>query len=221
MKTSRLLAIVAVSTIAIASSMAAQTVIPIGEFQSVETRNGAHVLVRHGNTQRVSILTGDARCASIRLADEQRLLIKKLHGCGRNQRLQIEIITPALSALAVSNGGTLQTVSAFPAIAEIDAAVDNGGTLDIRSIRADAVHASVEQGGRILTHPRSELMAAVVHGGSITYWGDVRVRKSVLHGGVVQRGTPADVDKPLSDFGHSVRPPIAPVPPVAPVPPRS
>lgn len=190
MRTVRLLAVAALSTIGVASFTAADTVIPVGTFQAVEVRNGGHVLVRHGQVQRVAILTGDARCTRVHVAGDETLAIEKLHGCGRN-RVQIEVITPRLEAVSVSNGGSLKVDDGFPAVTSIDASVEQGGTLDIRSIRADDVHATVRQGGRILTHPQRTLMAAVESGGNITYWGDPRVRKSIRAGGVVQRGTQA------------------------------
>jgi hypothetical protein len=116
--------------------------------------------------------------------------------------MEIEVITPAISAISVANGGRMQTLGAFPLQAAIEARVEQGGVLDIRSIAAEDVDASVYSGGGIFTTPRKTLTAAVESGGAITYWGDVRVKKSVRDGGVVQRGTRADAGRPLGDLGR-------------------
>jgi hypothetical protein len=214
MRTRRFLAIAVLSTIALASSGAAQTVIPVGHFRSVELHDGGDVIVRHGQTQRVTILGGNLRSTRVRLVG-QRLVIEHCKpDCPGNDQFQIEIITPELSAVSVSDGGTVRSVGAFPVQAAIEAGVEQGGTIDIRSIAADAVAASVDSGGRIFTKPRGTLSATIASGGVITYWGNVRVQRTVRDGGVVVRGTPADADQPLSKLS----PPLAAVPPIPPVP---
>ncbi len=173
--------------LALTSSAAAQTVIPVGPFRSVELRNGGHVSVRHAATQRVTLLSGSPRCARIRIEDGQRLVINNIGCHGDHQRLEVEVLTPDIAAAAVSNGGRLETAGAFPAQAALEARVEQGGMLDIRTIPADIVEASVDSGGRIFTHARQRLTAAVYSGGAITYWGDPRVSKSVRDGGAVMR----------------------------------
>jgi hypothetical protein len=216
MRMLRLLTIAVLSAIAFVSSGAAPTVIPVGQFRSVELHDGGNVIVRHGPTQRVTILMGDARYTRIRIAGGQRLVIEKCQPeCPSGYRHQIEVITPEISAISVANGGTVQSVGAFPVQATIAAAVEQGGTIDIRSIPADTVDASVHQGGRIFTHPRETLAATIASGGGITYWGDPRVKRIVRNGGAVARGTRADADKPLSEFN----PPLVPIPPIPPIPP--
>jgi hypothetical protein len=218
MRISRLLSVAVL--IAVVSSGAAQTVIPVEQFRSVELQSGGNVIVRHGKTQRVTMLEGSLRYSRVRLAAGQRLVIDKcVEKCPRHYQMQIEVITPEIAAVSVSNGGTLQSRGAFPAQAAIEAAVAQGGTIDIRSIHADAVEASVDSGGRIYTHPRKTLAATVVSGGIVTYWGNARVEKSIRDGGVVARGTAADAGKPLSELNPPlfVVPPIAPVPPIPPL----
>ena len=188
MRMLRLLTLAAVTIFAF--SGLAETVIPVGEFRWVDLDGGGQVIVRHGPVQRVTLVKGDLENTSVRIGAGQRLLIDhkgKHHRDG--YRMQIEVVTPHLTGAAVSNGGTVQVVGAFPAQASIDAAVDNGGTVDIRSIAADSVKASVNQGGRIFTTAQKSLSADVESGGAITYWGDVtHVKEAVRDGGVVQRG---------------------------------
>jgi hypothetical protein len=206
MRSLRLLTFVVLATV-LASPGAAQSVIPLGQFRSVELHNGGNVILRHGPTQRVTLLTGSLQCTQVRLADGQRLVINNGgHGrdCRRHERLRIEVITPELSAVSVSNGGTLQSIGAFPVQAAIEADVEQGGMIDIRSIAAEDVDASVHSGGRIFTNARETLTAAIDSGGGITYWGDARVRQSVRHGGAVARGRRADADRPLSELTGAV-----------------
>ena len=180
------------TTLILAVSASAQIVVPVKPFRSIELRNGGHVFIRHGSTQRVTILKGERRYSAIRVDADQRLVIDNhCDDCPRKFRLEIEVTTPELSAVAVSNGGLLQVVDAFPAQAAIDADVEQGGILDARLLPADAVEASVYSGGRISVTARQTLSAKVESGGNITYWGSPRVRESIRDGGVVEQGTPA------------------------------
>ncbi|HEU4889045.1 MAG TPA: hypothetical protein VFV49_14265, partial [Thermoanaerobaculia bacterium] len=98
MRASRLLKIAALSAV-LSSSGAAQTDIPVQQFRSIELHHGGTVIVRHGPAQRVTIRTGDLRSTRVRLATGQRLVIENCNpDCPRNYRLQMEIITPELSA---------------------------------------------------------------------------------------------------------------------------
>jgi hypothetical protein len=209
---------ITLTTFAFALSNMAQTVIPTALFRSVELRSGGHVVVRHGSAQRVTIITGDRECTRLVVDDSERLVIDNHHhDCSHDSRLRIEVVTPEISSVAVSNGGTLQAIGAFPVQSLIEAHVEQGGTIDIRSIAADSVNASVYSGGRIFTNPRETLDASVASGGIVSYWGDARVRKSIRGGGVVTRGARADAEKPLSDLAPHL-PDIPPVPPIPPIP---
>jgi hypothetical protein len=190
--------------------------ISVAAFRSVELRNGAHATVRYGPTQRVTLLRGDVDQTRITVASGDRLIIDKQcrMRCPRGYELEIEIVAPELSNITVAQGGWIQTRGSFPRQAELVATVDNGGTIDIRSMSVGSVTASVLSGGRILTRPLTTMAARVEDGGNITYWGDARVTQSIEHGGVVTRGDPVDADRPLSEWGLSIAPPSpAPTPP--------
>lgn len=222
MRMSRVLSAAVLSALALAPSVAAQTVIPLGQFHSVHLSNGGTVILRHGPVQRVTLVSGDTRFTRVRVAGGQRLVIDNRVGeCPRGYRMQLEIITPGLSAASVSNGGTIQAIGAFPAQPALDARVEQGGRLDIRAIPAETIDASVYSGGGIFIQPRQTLDGSVESGGIITYWGDPRVTRSVRDGGAVVRGKSADFDRPLSDMGHHTPAlqPVAPIPPVPPIPP--
>jgi hypothetical protein len=168
----------------------------------------------------VTLLKGDPQQASITIGDDGRLVMDHCRtDCPRRHDFEVEVVTPGLAAIAVAQGGTIQSRGEFPHQAEIVVAVSQGGTIDIRSMAVANVTASVESGGRIFVKPESALSAKVEQGGLITYWGDADVKSSVRQGGVVARGTPADADKSLAELGHELTPQLAPTPPVAPVPP--
>ena len=177
-----------------AFSGTAATVVPVGEFQSVELSNGGHVTVRYGAVQRVSLVRGDLKYTTVRLGSGQRLIIDTHERGPEGYRTEVEVVTPHLSRASVANGGILRTLGAFPAQDSIEAAVEQGGTVDIRSIPVDRVQASVDSGGRIFTTSRKSLTATVRSGGGITYWGNPTVSKSIRDGGVVTRGPAEDAD---------------------------
>jgi hypothetical protein len=190
--------------------------VEVATFRSVELRNGGKAIVRHGPTQRVTFLKGSPDCTQVTTASGDGLVIEKRKSKGDpGCELEIEILTPELARLSVAHGGTIQSRGSFPRQAEIGVTVDNGGTIDIRSMSVGSVTASVISGGRIFAQPLTVIVASVVDGGNITYWGDAPVTPSIQHGGVVERGDPSDADKPLSEFG----PAIAPVPATPALPP--
>ena len=188
----------------------------LAPFRSVELRNGGKAILRHGPTQRVTFLKGSPDYTQVTVASGDGLVIEKCtRECARGYELEIEILTPELARVSVAEGGTIQSRGSFPRQAEIGVTVDNGGTVDIRSMSVGNVTASVVSGGRILAKPLTMMVARVVDGGNITYWGDAHVTSSIEHGGVVTRGTPSDADEPLSELS----PPVAPVPPIPALPP--
>lgn len=206
--------------LAVSAPVAAQTVVPVAPFRSVELHDGAEVILRHGATQRVTLLKGSTDYTLFTIADGGRLVIDKCKSrCPPGYALEIEIVTPDIAAILASDGGRIQSRGSFPRQAEIEAAVRNGGTVDIRSMVVDRVNASVEEGGRIFAMPQVALSASIVNGGEITYWGDAHVDSSVRHGGAVTKGTAAEADKPLSELSPPVLIPPTPPTPLRPVQP--
>ena len=182
----------------LAVPVAAQQTISVARFRSVELRNGGSVILRSGQTQQVNLLTGNTDCVQIN-SDGGVLVIDKNRGaCRGKQQLEIEIVTPKVEEVSVANGGMLQSRGSFPRQAEIKATVTQGGRIDIRSITADRVTASVEQGGRILVTPQVVLSASVANGGQITYWGEPQIQKSIDHGGAISKGGADEADESIS-----------------------
>jgi hypothetical protein len=172
--------------------------IAVAPFRSLELRNGSHAFLRYGPTPRVTFLKGNPDETQVTIVSGDRLVVDKCKSkCTGEYELEIEIVTPELGSITLAHGGWIQSRGSFPRQAAIDVTVDNGGTIDIRSMSVANVKASVLSGGRILTTPLTAMAATVVQGGNITYWGDARVTQSIEHGGVIEKGDPSEADTPL------------------------
>ncbi|HEU5183850.1 MAG TPA: hypothetical protein VFU01_04740 [Gemmatimonadaceae bacterium] len=175
---------------AVQAAAQAEATVPVAPFRSVELRNGGRVILRHGPTQSVTFIKGSPGSTQVTVSSEDGLVIDCTSKHARGYELEIEIVTPELAGLSVAHGGTIQSRGSFPRQAVIGVSVDNGGTVDIRSMSVETISASVLSGGRILATPLTLMAATVVEGGSITYWGDARVTQSIEHGGSVTKGAP-------------------------------
>lgn len=188
-------------------------------FRSIELRGGGVVTIRHGPARQVTVPQANPG-RPIR-ADGERLVIEECRRpCPRGHRIEVEIVTPELARVAVADGGRIELRGDFPRQAAIAASVSSGGTIDIRPLEAASVAAAVEHGGRILARPGRMLAATVSNGGNVTYWGDPRVTSSIRHGGVVERGDPADLARPAAQLGGLSPPPLPAIPPALPRPSR-
>ena len=196
-----------------------QTPVQVAPFSSVELRNGGKVKILHGPTQSVNIVKGNTANSEITVNNGGELVIDKCKPeCPRGYQLEIVVVTPVLAGISVAEGGLVQISGNFMRQPTIALAVNQGGTIDIRSMSVDNVSASVNEGGTILSKPQTAITARVVNGGNITYWGEAQIKSSIRGGGVVVKGADQEANKPLSEFDppvHSV-PPIAPVAPIRP-----
>ena len=213
MRHSRVLAVMASTVLLVLPAVTmAESVLPVGPFRSVTLRNGGHVVLRHGTEQRVTLLDGSEHCTNAATLDGDRLVIDRHQsGCPKGHKIQVEILSPDIEEIRVSDGGIIQIRGDFPRKAELQVAVEQGGTIDLRTMEVDRVTAAVKQGGRILTRPQETLVATVAHGGAITYWGNPRVTSSTMKGGVVSKGAADDADHPLIELDGG-RPAVPAVP---------
>jgi len=210
----------AVLGLAMGAPVVAQTVVPLAPFRSVTLRNGGEVILRHSSAQRVTLLKGSTNHTGATIVDGGRLVIDRCESkCPKGYELVVEVLTPEIADIMVMDGGTIRSRGSFPRQAELGVAVEDGGTIDLRSMTVDFVAAAVQDGGRIFIEPQRALVASIARGGGITYWGNPRVTSSVEHGGVVARGTAADADKPLLEF-NEFSPAVPVLPPVPPIPVR-
>ena len=173
--------------LACAVPAAAQGPVRVPSFDSIELRGGGHVTIRHGATQRVTLVRGSTDLTRFRVDDDGNLRIDACVRSCRNYDLRVEIVTPSLNAVAITGGGAIRTDGAFPARGMLAVAVTGGGSIDVRPIEAGSVAAAIRGGGSIMTRPRNSLAASISGGGSITYWGRPSVTSSINGGGSVRR----------------------------------
>ncbi len=164
--------------------------IQVGSFSSIELPEGGHVVLRQSPTPSVTLVRGSLDYTRVSVNSRGALVIEKCYRkCPRGYRLELEILAPNVTRLALANGGSIQSRGSFPRQSALVVDVSHGGTIDVRSMVARSVTASVNQGGRILTMPQASLIASVTQGGAIFFWGDPQVTSSINHGGVVTRGS--------------------------------
>lgn len=188
---------------------------PLPPFTSVEL-NGVKAVLQYGSPQRVTLLRGSEDISVITVTDERLVIDKCRDKCPRGYELQVEIVTPLINAIAIANGGLIESRGNFPLQPAMNLAVSHGGTVDARTISANNITAAVKQGGRILANPQVTMAATVSNGGIITYWGNAQVTSSTQHGGAVNKGASGDLDKPLSEVDTPLACPPTPARPASP-----
>jgi hypothetical protein len=165
-------------------------VIPVGHFDQVGLEGGGHVLLKYGPTQKVTLLSGSTQYTTFKIRDRNRLEIKACNWhCPARYRLDIEIVTPNLDAVAIDGGGHIVAASGFPSQHELAAAIDGGGHLEMQALHADTVNAAIDGGGHIDVTAKDSLQAAIDGGGLITYRGDPQVTSAIDGGGTVTRAS--------------------------------
>ena len=179
----------------------------LAPFNSIELPDGGHVILRPAPTRRVTLVRGSLDYTRVATTDGGRLIIDKCSSkCPKGYRLEVEVLAPSLTGISLANGGSVQSLAGFPRQSDLAVAVRHGGTIDVRSMVADRVTASVYQGGGILTVPRAWLLASVTGGGAITYWGDPQVKSSLGHGGAVSKGNASEINAPFSEISSPPHP---------------
>ena len=173
--------------LAAAAPALADEVVPVPHFTAVGLKNGGTVRIVPGAVQRVILHSGSTAYSRVWVRDRS-LEIESCHGrCPDHYRLDVEIQTPNLDAVAVSNGGKVQFAPGFRPQGDIAAAVSNGGMIDMRTVPAREVSAAVNSGGLIEVGSPAELSAAVNNGGAIRYRGNPDLSMAVASGGSVER----------------------------------
>jgi hypothetical protein len=189
-------------------------------FRSVQLVGGGHVVLKPGPAAQTRLLLGDPRYTRILDEGDGRLRIENCRaGCPHGYAAEVEVISPSIAALSVSDSGLLEVRPGFSAPASLALAVSNGGTVDARPLSAGAVSAAVAQGGRILLRAEESLNAVVADGGMVAYWGRPHVHTHIARGGVVGPGRAGDFARQAADVEAPPPPPPPPIPPVPPAPP--
>jgi hypothetical protein len=175
-------------TLAASAPAIATEVVPTQPFRSIELRGGGDVTLVPGPVQRVTILNGSSQFTHIYMRrDGQLRIVACNERCPRNYNLQIRIESPRAPDVAISGGGTIKAAGGFAPQGQLAAAINGGGTIDVRSVSANEVSAAVNGGGDIFVRPRATLSAAVRGGGDVHYAGNPQVSMAVVGGGDVRR----------------------------------
>lgn len=164
---------------------AAATDVAVPRFEAVSINGGGSVTVRQGATQKVTIVRGSAAVSSFEVRDKSLRIYACNNSCPDDYKLEVEVVTPNVSALAVRGGGKL-TLTGFPTQGTLALSVQGGGSLDARTVQATHVAASVQGGGTIRAWPTATLAGSVRGGGGVLYRGTPTVATSVRGGGSVR-----------------------------------
>jgi len=188
----RTLFLAAAATFAAASAFAASawagTAVPVGHFNGIELRGGGHVALRYGASQSVTLVSGSTDFTTFHIEEGNKLVIDACNDrCPNEYHLEIDIVSPEIRGVAIAGGGSIEAQGTFPSQHEVDAAVQGGGSIDIRALSSAAANAAVDGGGRIRLAPQRTLTAAVNGGGQITYSGDPAVTQAVSGGGSIRK----------------------------------
>jgi hypothetical protein len=167
----------------------AGTDVPLPPFSGIELHGGGNVILRHGPVQRVTILKGDTKHSKLEVKGGTLDIGGCLSnwGCGWGYSLEVEIVTPGITALSVHGGGDLVAKGEFPVQNAMSVSVHGGGDADIRAIPVKNLTAAVHGGGDLYAFVTDTLTANVHGGGSIVYKGNPRVTSSVHGGGSISK----------------------------------
>lgn len=154
-------------------------------FHSIEINGGGHVDVTYGPQSKVDLKAGSPDVTRFEVKEGTLHIYACERKCPAHYELKLAITVPVLNNVAVKGGGAIIGHGSFPGQKSINAAVQGGGTIDIRDITVSSANAAVMGGGQIHTAAEQNLSAAVMGGGEITYRGHPQVSQSVLGGGSV------------------------------------
>ncbi|HEX4304367.1 MAG TPA: DUF2807 domain-containing protein [Rhizomicrobium sp.] len=172
------------------TAASAATVVPLAPFKSVGLSGDGEVILKHGDVQSVTLIKGSTQFTRLTVKDGGNLEIDACdNNCPHNYDLQVEIVSPSISAVAISGGGSIHAEGAFPASPRLEAAVSGGGEIDARAMPAAKIEAAVDGGGAIKVSATASLNAAVSGGGEIKYWGNPTVSQAVSGGGEVSHAS--------------------------------
>ena len=174
---------------AASAPVVAAELVPVPQFRAVELRGGGSVILRPAAQQRVTLLEGSTRFTRMRVDRDGKLRIDVCDGrCPRHYRLRVLVEGPRVPDVGITGGGSISAANGFAAQQRLSAAVNGGGSIDLRNVAATNVSAAVNGGGSVSVRPRARLNAAINGGGLVRYWGNPQVSSAVHGGGSVRPG---------------------------------
>jgi len=164
--------------------------IAVGPFTVVSGTDGAHIVIRHGNAQRVELVKGSTQFTRVEVKDGT------LHvdacgnswHCPHHYELEVDIVMPDLRGVEASDGASIEAAGTFPAQGSLNVHATDGGSTDTRAIAARHANAKADDGGNIRVRAVQTLDAKADDGGNIEYWGSPHVSIVATDGGNVSSG---------------------------------
>lgn len=175
---------IALAAIALATPAFAGQVIPVGSFNAVEASDGAHVIIRHGNMQQVTMIEGSTQFSRVEVRDGVLHLITcQGWRCPHDYKFKVEVTMPQVTAIDASDGAYIEAQGPFPGQRDLAVKASDGGNIDARAIAAANVDAKASDGGNLRIQPRQSMKAHADDGGNIEYWGHPTVTTLVAEDG--------------------------------------
>ena len=166
-----------------APAFAAQT-ISVGPFSAVEASDGAHVIIRHGDRQQVTMIDGSLEFSRFEVRDGTLHLVTcQGWRCPHHYKFKVEVMMPQVDAIDASDGAYIETEGSFPGQRDLAVKATDGGNIDARAIAAANVNAHASDGGNLRRRPRETLKAHADDGGNIEYWGHPTITSLVAEDG--------------------------------------
>ncbi|HSM94781.1 MAG TPA: DUF2807 domain-containing protein [Rhizomicrobium sp.] len=174
----------AAAVIALAAPAFADQTIAVAPFNAVEASDGAHVIIRHGNRQQVTMVEGSTEYSRFEVRDGVLHLVacQGWH-CPWNYKFKVEVTMPQINAIDASDGAYIETQGSFPAQHDLAVKATDGGNIDARALAAANVNAHASDGGNLKIHPRQSMKAHADDGGNIDYWGNPTITTLIAEDG--------------------------------------
>lgn len=183
------LSLLASAGLLFASPAFAGQTLSLEPFSGVTASDGARVIVRHGGAQQVTITEGDNQQSLVEVRGTSLVIEGCRHWCSHDYHLTVEITTPELTAVKAEDGASITAQGQFPGQNNLATVAEDGGSVDVRAMRAANASAKAEDGGDIDVSATSTLSAVAEDGGNITYYGHPTVNLHSDDGGNIEQGS--------------------------------
>jgi hypothetical protein len=172
-----------VATLCLSAAALAGTDFKFPAFAGLNVHGGAHVVLRHGAVQRVTVVSGDLSKADLHMEGARLDISPCKNWCWNVGTLKVEIVSPKIDDIEAHGGGAVKAEGDFPRQPTLALEAHGGGAIDVRAVPADNVRAEAHGGGAIRTKALVSLDAEAHGGGSISFAGNPPRISSHSHGG--------------------------------------
>lgn len=176
-------AAVTAAALMLTTAALAGTEVKFPPFAGLSVHSGAHVVLRHGNVQRVTITKGDPSKADLHLSGNTLDISPCKTWCWHITEFEVEVVSPKIDNITAHSGGSLQASGDFPKLDSLHLTAHSGGSIETRAIPADRVFALAHSGGAIQLKVLSTLDAQAHSGGAINYTGNPQHLSVQSHSG--------------------------------------